>query len=229
MRGRDRTAIFTPMLIASCFYLRKIQADSTMAARLMSKAPRAWAALASRPRTNFAFAKRFSSNAFVVRQSVRGHHLRVYQRPWVDSIRQPCLFDFAPVYATPIGVDSIHQRFFATAKQDYYSLLGVSKSASLDEIKKAYLAKAKQLHPDLNPAPDAKVRFQELSEAYSVLRDTSKRRDYDRGSYNAQHDSSGFTQYESSCRCTLQMWCGITSSFDCLTFVSMFVPRPWLS
>ena len=66
------------------------------------------------------------------------------------------------------------------AKRDYYEVLGVGKSASLDEIKKAYRAKAIQFHPDKNPGnKEAEEKFKEAAEAYSVLSDDQKRKMYD--------------------------------------------------
>jgi molecular chaperone DnaJ len=68
----------------------------------------------------------------------------------------------------------------STAKRDYYEVLGVAKTATEDEIKRAFRAKARQLHPDVNKAPDAEAQFKEVSEAYEVLVDGDKRSAYDR-------------------------------------------------
>lgn len=66
-------------------------------------------------------------------------------------------------------------------KKDYYEVLGISKNASADEIKKAYREKAKQHHPDMNPTnkKEAEEKFKEVSEAYEVLMDPQKKQLYD--------------------------------------------------
>jgi len=64
--------------------------------------------------------------------------------------------------------------------QDYYDVLGVSRDASKDDIKKAYRKLAMEYHPDRNDDPDAEQKFKEVTEAYEVLRDDEKRRRYDR-------------------------------------------------
>ena len=69
------------------------------------------------------------------------------------------------------------------AKRDYYEVLGVSKGASQDEIKKAYRKLALQHHPDHNDEPGSEEKFKELSEAYGVLSDQEKRARYDRGGF----------------------------------------------
>src|SRR5882672_8692221 len=66
-------------------------------------------------------------------------------------------------------------------KRDYYEILGVQKSASADEIKKAYRKVAMQFHPDRNPGDKtAEEKFKEAAEAYEILSDADKKAQYDR-------------------------------------------------
>jgi len=76
----------------------------------------------------------------------------------------------------------------SSKKRDYYEVLGVSKDASLNDIKLAYRRLARKLHPDLNKTdPKAKDKFIELQEAYEVLSDESKRQNYDRFGFSGVH------------------------------------------
>ena len=68
-----------------------------------------------------------------------------------------------------------------TPDPDLYELLGVPRDADADAIKKAYRRLARQLHPDVNPDPEAQETFKEISRAYEILSDPQKRAAYDRG------------------------------------------------
>ena len=78
-------------------------------------------------------------------------------------------------------------------KRDYYEVLGINKQSSDDEIKKAYRKMAKKFHPDANPGDKkAEEKFKELSEAYAVLSDGDKRRQYDQMGHAAFSQQGGF-------------------------------------
>lgn len=74
--------------------------------------------------------------------------------------------------------------------EDLYEILGVSKSSSADEIKKAYRNLAFKYHPDRNAGDkNAEEKFKQINEAYSVLGDETRRRQYDAGGFNAQNQN----------------------------------------
>ncbi len=78
------------------------------------------------------------------------------------------------------------------AKRDYYEVLGASKGASAEELKKAYRTKAKELHPDRNTDnPNAEAQFKEINEAYDVLKDADKKAAYDRYGHAAFEGGRG--------------------------------------
>src|SRR6185436_533885 len=64
--------------------------------------------------------------------------------------------------------------------RDYYETLGVARTATLDDIKRAYRKLARKFHPDVNKEKDAEAKFKEVGEAYAVLKDPEKRAAYDR-------------------------------------------------
>ena len=85
---------------------------------------------------------------------------------------------------------------------DFYIILGVTRSASLPEVKKAYRRLARQFHPDVNPGDDqAAIRFREIAEAYAILSDPDRRQRYDQVGYEPPFvvtDPSGFEGFDFS-------------------------------
>lgn len=82
-------------------------------------------------------------------------------------------------------------RMTMAAKRDYYEILGVSKTATPDEMKKAYRKLALEWHPDKNKSAGANDKFKEINEAYSVLSDAQKREKYDQFGHSAFAPGSG--------------------------------------
>src|SRR4030067_170245 len=87
------------------------------------------------------------------------------------------------------------------ATRDYYEILGVGKNASDEEIKRVYRKLAMKYHPDRNPnKKDAEERFKEINEAYAVLSDKEKRKQYD--TFGAEGFRQRFTQED------IRIWVG---------------------
>ena len=76
-------------------------------------------------------------------------------------------------------------------KRDYYEVLGVSKDASDSDIKRAFRRLAKEYHPDVNKSPDAEDKFKEIQEAYAVLSDENRRKQYDQFGHAAFQGGQG--------------------------------------
>ena len=83
-------------------------------------------------------------------------------------------------------------------KRDYYEVLNIEPSATVDQIKKAFRKLAKIYHPDINKDPKAEDKFKEINEAYDVLKDKNKRKAYDMFGHNVNHGRAGGGDYYSS-------------------------------
>ncbi len=77
-------------------------------------------------------------------------------------------------------------------KRDYYQVLEINRSASGDDVRRAFRRLARQYHPDVNPSAEAEDRFKEINEAYEVLSDDNRRASYDRFGHTAGSFSGGF-------------------------------------
>lgn len=84
------------------------------------------------------------------------------------------------------------------AKRDYYEVLGISKSATDNDIKSAFRKLARQYHPDVNKEPDAEDRFKEINEAYAVLSDQEKRDAYNRYGHAGVENAGGVPNWNTA-------------------------------
>ena len=83
-----------------------------------------------------------------------------------------------------------------STKRDYYEVLGVGRAAGDTDIKKAFRRMARELHPDVNPSPDAEAQFKEAAEAYEVLSDADRRATYDRYGHEGLRSSGGAPNFD---------------------------------
>jgi len=107
-----------------------------------------------------------------------------------------------------------------TSGKDYYQVLGVSKSATNDDIKKAYRKLALKYHPDKNKSPGAEEKFKEVAEAYEVLSDSEKRKIYDqygeaglKGNAGAGGGEGNFQTFNGDPRTTFETFFGTSNPF----------------
>ncbi|MGZ6343647.1 MAG: DnaJ domain-containing protein, partial [Candidatus Limnocylindrales bacterium] len=88
----------------------------------------------------------------------------------------------------------------ATTQRDYYEILGVARSATDEELKKAFRRLAQQWHPDVNTTPEAAEQFKEINEAYQILSDPQRRQAYDlfgrAGLGNGAEGFGGFSGFQ---------------------------------
>lgn len=97
-------------------------------------------------------------------------------------------------------------------EKDYYKILGVSKEADAATIKKAFRKLAKQYHPDTNSGnPEAQKRFQEINEAYSILGDEEKRKEYDENAHFGKQSTSTNTNTDRNTSKTANPFAGFSA------------------
>ena len=121
-------------------------------------------------------------------------------------------------------------------KKDYYEILGVSKTASQDEIKSAFRKLAKKYHPDVSKEEKAAEKFKEAQEAYAVLSDKDKRSKYDQFGHAAFDQNggfgggfSGFEDFDASDIIEDSVYGATLNIPECLDrFMSSFEPEPGL-
>ena len=109
------------------------------------------------------------------------------------------------------------------SEKDFYEVLGVEKSASSDEIKKAYRKLAIKYHPDKNPGDKkAEEKFKEISNAFDVLKDEEKRQKYDQFGHDAFQVEVAFLEGLTLLIC-LKMYSGGAGAVDSVVFSMIFL------
>ena len=116
-----------------------------------------------------------------------------------DLLKEAVLFTSDTIHRPPSTIHRLCKEYGMTtgAKRDYYEVLAVARSATPDELKKAYRRLARQYHPDVNKEADAESKFKEINEAYEVLSDDQKRAMYDRFGHSAPNGGAGFDPFAS--------------------------------
>ncbi|XP_057532358.1 chaperone protein dnaJ 1, mitochondrial isoform X2 [Amaranthus tricolor] len=153
--------------------------------------------IASNSLTRIFHSHGFLSNSAEEWQALLIHRTRFCSYRYIDRINWN-LFNGA-VYTFPLTKRHFHATgSLQASERSYYDILGVSNDASRDEIRKAFHGLAKKYHPDTNKNnPSAKRKFQEITDAYEILRDSKKRAQYDMslkvGSDYARDDSGGWS------------------------------------
>lgn len=114
-----------------------------------------------------------------MRAGYASHHALVTSALTLPGVTVSPFFD-----EHQVGVSQFPGRTYSTQAASYYDVLKISPKASRKQVKMSYFALSKQYHPDVNTSSDAAKHFALIAEAYSILGNVHKRREYDRGFYS---------------------------------------------